>query len=107
MQIHDYRGRRPCCGAVLGALLLLPACSSPSRNMVISVNPAEASIYINGEPAGPGNARVHELSFVKTPRIFIQATAPNFEPHGEWFTLQQVDELIARGRDIPITLRQR
>lgn len=107
MQSRDSRGHRPRIGAILGALLLLPACSSSSRNMVVWVNPPEASVYINGEPAGKGNKRVHQLSFARSQRIYIQATAPNFTPRTDWFTLAQIDEMIARGLDISLTLPQR
>jgi hypothetical protein len=107
MQNHDFRGRLPRISAVLGGLLLLSACSSSSRNLVVSVNPPEASVYINGELAGKGNSRPHELSFANCERIYIQATAPNFEPRTEWFTMKQLDEMIDHSLDINITLRQR
>jgi hypothetical protein len=93
--------------AAIGALLLGAACSSTSRNMVVSVNPPEASVYINGELVGKGNKRVLELSFANSDRIYIQATAPSCEPRTDWFTMKQIDEMNDRGLDINMTLRQR
>lgn len=107
MQIHYLCGSLPRTAALLGGLLLLSSCGSTSRSMVVSVNPPEASVYINGEPAGKGNKRVHQLPFGNVQRVYIQATAPNFEPRTEWFDLVKIDEMIDRDLDINITLRQR
>lgn len=107
MQNHDVRGIRPRVAAVLGGLLLLASCGSTSRTVVISVNPPEASVYINGEAAGKGNARPHQLSFAQSTRVYVQATAPGFEPRIDWFTLEDVDRMLDHGLDLNMTLRQR
>jgi hypothetical protein len=93
--------------AALAALVLLPACGSASHKMVIQVNPPEASVYINGQRVGQGERRPHDLSFDRQERVYVQATAPGYEPQIEWFDLQKVEDMIDRNLDLAMTLRQR
>ena len=107
MQNPDSRGGLPRSTLLMCTALLATACSSTSRSMFISVNPPQAALYINGEPVGNGDKRPHTLSFAESERIYVQAAAPDFEPRIDWFTLQQLDEMIDRNLDILISLRQR
>lgn len=99
--------RRALPRAAFGVLLLLPACSSSSYKMVISVNPPEASVFVNGVRMGQGGRRPHDLAFDKQERVYVQATAPGYEPHFEWFEPDKVEDMIDRKLDLAITLRQR
>lgn len=95
-----------------GAILLLPlltlgACGSASYSRVLSVNPPEASVYINGVPVGKGNSRVQTFDFSQVERIYVQATDPNYQPETEWFTRAKIEEMIANDLPVRITLRSR
>lgn len=86
---------------------LFASCASSRETMVVNVSPPEASVYINGKREGQGGRRARDLDFGAQPRIYVQATAPGFEPHFEWFTRKEVRELMDRNLDLAITLRQR
>lgn len=86
---------------------LLAGCASSTETMVVSVNPAEASVYINGGRRGQGGRRPHELDFGPQQRVYVQATAPGYEPHFEWFTAAQIKDMQQHDLDLAITLRQR
>jgi hypothetical protein len=100
--------RRRCPTGLLLAFLGLPACGSAGHSLLISVNPPDASLYINGERVSQGGRRTHVLTFDKQQRVCVQATAPNYEPHFEWITEAEVLDLSARNNnELPITLRPR
>ncbi|MFO1078568.1 MAG: hypothetical protein U1E73_12665 [Planctomycetota bacterium] len=107
MPNHDSRPGPARRALLLCVALPLAACSSTSRSMFIAVNPPEAVLYVNGEAVGNGDPRPHTLEFGECERVYVQATAPNFEPRIEWYTMKQLDEMIARKKDINLTLQQR
>ena len=107
MSHSNHASRRRPRALLLLALLGLAGCGSAGHNIVISVNPPEASLYINGEKTTQGGRRTHSLPFGNSGRVAVQATAPGFEPHFEWVTEEQVLDMIDRNNDLPITLRQR
>lgn len=93
--------------AVVLPLLALCACNSSSFVRVVSVNPPEASLYINGEKVGNGNSRPRTFDFKQTQRIYVQATHPDYTPEIEWFDLEKIQQMIDTNTDVKITLRAR
>lgn len=87
------------------ALALLGACASSTHKMEIRVSPPEASLYINGDRVGQGSRRVYDLDFGEHPRVYLQATAPGYQPSFEWKTEQEIVDLTDRNRELTITLR--
>jgi hypothetical protein len=87
-------------------LLFAAACSSaPVR--VLSVNPPDASVYLNGERIGKGDSRPQVFDFSQHGRICLQATHPDYLPEIEWFTPAKIEQMIATDTDVKITLRPR
>ena len=87
--------------------LFLAACGSSGYSRLVSVNPAEASVYINGERIGQGSTRPYTFDFSKSERIYVQATHPDYQPEFEWFDLQKVQDMIRTGTEVKLTLRSR
>lgn len=85
----------------------LCACGGASYVRVLSVNPPDASVYINGERVGQGSSRPYTFDFRETPRIYVQATHPDYQPEIEWFDVPRMEQMIAANLDIKITLRPR
>jgi hypothetical protein len=63
-------------------------------------------LFVNGQKF-EGDRRIRELAFGEHPRIYVQAAAKGYEPKTEWFTRQQIEELLSRGEDLRITLEPR
>jgi len=93
--------------ASLLACASLAACGGAGYVRVVSVNPSDASVYINGERVGPGSSRPQTFNFTDTPRIYVQATHPDYQPEIEWFDVARMEQMIAANLDIKITLRPR
>ncbi len=93
--------------ATLLSLLALAACGSSSYVRVLSVNPPDASVYINGVRVGPGNSRPQTFSFADYQRIYVQATHPEYLPETEWFTIEKMEQMVATNTDVKLTLRPR
>lgn len=93
--------------ASLAALAALGACSSSVYQRKVSVNPSDASLFINGEPAGKGDTRVKDFDFAEVGRVYVQATHPDYQPSFEWFTREQIENMIDTNTDMKITLRSR
>lgn len=91
----------------LAPMLCLGACSSSSYMHMLSVNPPDASVYVNGVRVGQGNSRPVEFDFAGGPRISVQATHPDYVPELEWFTLQKLKHMMASNTPVTLTLRLR
>lgn len=90
------------------SLLGLPACFGGSNYVrVLTVNPPDASVYINGVKVGQGSARPQTFSFAECSRIYVQATHPDYQPETEWFTAEKLDNMVATNTDVKLTLRPR
>ena len=89
------------------SLLALGACNSSSFVRVVSVNPPEASVYINGEKVGSGNSRPQKFDFRGKERIYVQATHPDYQPETEWFTLEKMEHMVDSNTPVRLTLRAR
>lgn len=87
-------------------LVATTACSStPVR--VLSVNPPDASVYVNGQRIGQGSSRPQAFDFSQYSRIYIQATHPDYLPEIEWFTPEKIEQMISLNTDVKLTLRPR
>lgn len=92
---------------LLAALATLGGCNSSVYQRVVSVNPSNAAVYINGEPAGMGDPRPKTFDFSELGRVYVQATHPDYLPYFEWFTREQMENMIDTNTDLKITLRGR
>jgi hypothetical protein len=88
-------------------LLLLAACGSSSYVRVVSVNPPDASVYINGERVGQGSSRPYTFDFTDCERIYVQATHPDYNPEIEWYDRARIEQMIAANLPVALTLRPR
>ena len=93
--------------AILLALLGATACSSTSVQRVVSINQADASLYINGDYVGKGDARPRDFDFGNVQRVYVQAVHPDYQPVTEWFTMNDLTRMAATNTDLKITMRQR
>jgi hypothetical protein len=87
-------------------LLFAGACSS-TYTRVIRANPAEATVFINGEKVGTGASRPHKFDFSSCQRIFVQATHPDYLPMTEEFDEAKIQAMIAANVDVTLPLRSR
>lgn len=92
--------------AAIALLLLAGACSS-TPVLVVKVDPADATVFVNGEKTVKGGSRPLAFDFSKVDRICVQATHPDYQPHFEWLDREMVDRMIEKNRDITITLQAR
>ncbi|MFN9275234.1 MAG: hypothetical protein ACK53T_07005 [Planctomycetota bacterium] len=92
---------------VLLAALHAAACTSTSYQRVVSVNPPDASLYINGVKVGKGDRRPREFDFAMVGRVCIQAVHPNYKPEVEWLTEADMRNLVDTNTDLKITLSPR
>lgn len=92
---------------LLSSLTGLAACGSSSYVRVLSVNPPDASVYINGERVGQGSSRPQRFDFTSHSRIYVQATHPDYVPEIEWFTVEKIEQMISTNTDVKLTLRPR
>ena len=92
---------------VAAALLLsLCACSgAPVR--VLKVDPADATVFVNGVPTVKGGSRPLVFDFSSVDRIYVQATHPDYLPHIEWFDREMIDRMIETNTQVTITLQAR
>lgn len=93
--------------AILLPVLALTACGGASYVRVLSVNPPDASVYINGERVGQGSSRPYTFDFSTVDRIYVQATHTDYQPEIEWFDRARIEQMIASNLDVKITLRPR
>jgi hypothetical protein len=93
--------------AFVASLFLLSAGCSTTPVRVLSVNPPDASVYLNGERIGQGSSRPQKFDFSQHGRIYVQATHPDYLPEIEWFTPEKIEQMIATNTDVKITLRPR
>jgi hypothetical protein len=100
----SHRSRR---SALLLSLSALAACGSSGYTRVMSVNPPDASVFLNGERVGQGSSRPYTFDFSQNERIYVQATHPDYQPEIEWFDAARIEQMIASNLDIKITLRAR
>jgi hypothetical protein len=89
------------------ALLALAACGGSAYTRVVSVNPADASVYINGERVGQGSSRPYTFDFADCERICVQATHPDYNPETEWYDRNRLQAMIDANLPVAITLRPR
>ena len=92
---------------VAAALLLsLCACSgAPVR--VLKVDPADATVFVNGVAWVKGGSRPLVFDFSSVDRIYVQATHPDYQPHIEWFDREMIDRMIETNTQVTITLQAR
>ena len=87
-------------------LLSLGACSS-APVFTLKVDPADATVYVNGEMFAKGGSRPLVFDFSKVDRICVQATHRDYEPHFEMFDRERIEQFVARNLDVTITLKAR
>jgi hypothetical protein len=92
---------------IVASALFLTACGSSGYSRIVSVNPPDASVYVNGEHIGQGSPRPYIFDFSHCNRIYVQATHPDYMPEFEWFTLEKIQEMIRTGTEVKLTLRSR
>lgn len=93
--------------AILLPLAALAACNSSGYVRVVSVNPPDATVYINGERVGQGSSRPYTFDFAEVERIYVQATHPEYQPEVEVFDRARIEQMIATNLDVKLTLRPR
>lgn len=93
--------------SILFSALCLAGCSSSKYMHMLSVNPPDASVYVNGERVGQGNTRPIEFDFEQGPRVSVQATHPDYVPEIDWFTLPKLKHMMATNTPVTLTLRLR
>lgn len=93
--------------AILLPLSALAACGGSSYVRVVTINPPDASVYVNGEKVGQGSSRPHTFSFGDSTRIYVQAVHPDYQPETEWYTLEKMEQMVATNTDVKLTLRPR
>ena len=89
------------------AVAMLTACASSGYRTVVGVNPADASLYINGKRVGTGDQRPYVLSFDQHDRVYVQATKDGFVPETQVYTAEQIADILATTGILKITLAQR
>lgn len=87
--------------------LCLAGCSSSTYMHMMSVNPPDASVYINGERVGQGSSRPQQFDFTNSPRLYVQATHPDYQPEMEWFTAEKLKHMMSTNTPVTLTLRPR
>lgn len=87
--------------------MLLAACGGAGYVRVVSVNPPDATVYVNGEKIGQGSARPWTFDFSSVERIYVQATHPEYLPETEVFTVADIQQRIDSNLDVKLTLRSR
>lgn len=92
---------------VLAPALCLAGCGSSTYMHTLSVNPPDASVYVNGVRVGQGSSRPVEFDFTESPRVCVQATHPDYIPEMEWFTLAKLKHMMSTNTPVTLTLRQR
>ncbi len=93
--------------SILLPLLALCACNSTSFVRVVSVNPPDASVYINGVRVGAGDSRPQKFDFGNNKRVYVQATHPDYQPELEWFDLEKMEHMVDTDTNVKLTLRAR
>ncbi|MCK5945216.1 MAG: hypothetical protein KAI24_24720 [Planctomycetes bacterium] len=93
--------------ALLGSLLGLTACGSANYSRVVSINPPEASLYINGEKVGNGDKRERSFSFARHKRHYIQAVHPDFIPKLEIVDEKTLQGLVKNNLQFKMTMKAR
>lgn len=93
--------------AALLSLSTLAACGSSAYVRVVSVNPPDASVYINGERVGQGSSRPYTFDFGSCDRIYVQATHPDYNPELEWYDRARIEQMIDANLPVTLTLRPR
>jgi hypothetical protein len=88
-------------------LAMLTACAGTSYRTVVQVNPADASLYINGKRVGTGDPRPYDLSFDKYDHVYIQATKRGFVPETYIYDSKGVADVLDTTEVIKITLSER
>ncbi|MFO1029869.1 MAG: hypothetical protein U1F60_02215 [Planctomycetota bacterium] len=82
------------------------ACSgAPVR--VLKVDPADATVFVNGVATMKGGSRPLVFDFSSVDRIYVQATHPDYVPHIEWFDREMIDRMIETNTQVTITLQSR
>jgi hypothetical protein len=93
--------------AVLAVALAATACSSTRFEHFISIDPPDASVYINGTRQGKGDRRVHEFDFTNAQRVWVQAVHPDFRSEARQVTQSELERTAAARTDITISLGAR
>jgi hypothetical protein len=85
----------------------LSACGSTTIQRVVRIDPAAATLYINGVKSGGGDSRPHNFKYANVDRIYVQAVHPEYKPEIQWFTLELMESLVDNDLPLKITLEQR
>jgi len=93
--------------ALLASLLGLAACGSTSNSIIVSVNPPEASLYIDGKKVGEGDKRERTFSFANAKRHYIQAVHPDFIPKLEIVDAKTIAGLKKNNLPLKMTMKAR
>lgn len=93
--------------AILLPVLALTACGGAGYVRTVSVNPPDATVYVNGEKIGQGSSRPFTFDFSSTERIWVQATHPDYQPEVEVFTVADIQQRVDSNLDVKLTLRPR
>jgi len=93
--------------AILLPAVVLAACGGAGYVRTVSVNPPDATVYVNGEKIGQGSSRPYTFDFSNVDRIWVQATHPDYQPEMEVFTLADIQQRIDSNLDVKPTLRPR
>jgi len=93
---------------VAAALLLSLCACSGAPVFKLKVNPADATVYVNGELFAKGGSRPVVFDFSKVDRVYVQATHRDYEPHFETFDRERIEQFIAGDlMDVNINLKPR
>lgn len=93
--------------AILLPAVALAACGGARYVRTVSVNPPDATVYVNGEKIGQGSSRPYTFDFSGTERIWVQATHPDYLPEMEVFTVTDIQQRVDSNLDVKLTLRPR
>lgn len=93
--------------AALAVLLAATACSSTTVEHFISIDPPDASVYINGVRCGKGDRRIHVFDFANAERVWVQAVHRDFRPEVLPLDRRTLERMAAARTDVTISLGRR
>lgn len=93
--------------ACLAALLAATACTSTSVEHFVSIDPPDASVYINGVRKGKGDRRIHVFDFTNAERVWVQAVHRDFHPEALPLDRSTLERMAESRTDVTISLGRR
>lgn len=88
-------------------MLVATACTSTSVEHFITIDPPDASVYINGVRSGKGDRRIHVLDFSQSERVWIQAVHRDFHPEALPLDRRTLERMVSARTDVTISLGRR